>query len=218
MRSHLRTPLIVDVDKTPQEYFKGLTRPAKKNYRTAMKRPYVFKQIPFDYEMVNNFMKMWSTQIGGGWQFGPQYFDLMNQREWCVFFAGLDGRQIAAILPMEKFDDLLYAQPVMYHKGVYPGVAKFMWYSMLTAACASPFIKNVDMGGGFNGAWDDFIRVRKKAPNFAYKWQFVAKAVKDNPDSQKPWYVQRCRCGWKKLVLDPMSCPNCGEIPWKPYG
>jgi len=217
MRSHLRTPLIVDVDKTPIEYIKGLTKAARKNYRAAMSNHYQFTRVQFDYPAVMEWMDLWSGQIGGNWAFGPEYFTGMDERGWLEIFVGHRGSTTLACLPMEHFDGFMYAQPVMYNKKTDPNLAKFMWFSMLEWACSNKYMKAVDLGGGFNGSWDQFIQTRG-GPTFKYKWRFVAKDVKENPDSQRPWFVQRCQCGWKFLTLAPQPCPNCGDVPCRMYG
>ena len=218
MRSHLRTPLIVDVDKTPEEYIQGLNKPAKKNYKAAMKAPYTFRPVNLAREPIEFFMKLWSGQIGGQWAFGPEYFFYLMGQGWLDMYGGFnDNMDLVAILPMERFDDFKYAQPVMYNKTLDPEVAKFMWFSMLTEACSDSAIENIDLGGGFNGSWDQFIKTRGVL-SFKYKWRFVAQQVKENPDSQLPWFVQRCQCGWKFLTLKPEKCPKCGDVPVRPYG
>lgn len=218
MRSHLRTPLIVDVDKGPLEYINGLNKSAKKNYKKAMRHKLVMRRIPYDSCQVSDFMQFWSTKIGNCWAFGPEYFDVLDTSDNLICFAAYEDQELVAHLPMEHFGDFMYAQPVMYDKDVVPYAAKFLWFEMLKWACRREEIKVVDMGGGFNGLWPEFIVNRDRAPTFAYKWRFVSKEVKDNPDKEKPWLVQRCGCGWKGLTLAPKACPNCGDVPCRMYG
>jgi len=218
MRSHLRTPLIVDVDKTPREYVAGLNRAAKKNCKAALKARYEFVQVPYAQHMFQEFMWMWSEQINGHWAFQVDYFTDLNRKGWLDAFYITEGSSVLGILPMERFDSMLYAQPVMYQKDTHPDLAKFAWFKMILQSCTDPELKVIDLGGGFNWTWDQFISARKRDPSFAYKWRFVSKAVKDSPDKQPPLLVQRCQCGWKFLTLDAQVCPKCGDLPCQVYG
>ena len=207
---HLRTPLLVNVDMSRDRYISGLTKPAKKNYKASQKRGYDFENSFYDEGLIAAAMVMWSEQIGGQWIFGPEYFTNLKENGWLEIFVGhAPGEQTAAILPMERFRDLMYAQPVMYDKTKNPHIAKFMWFSMIKWACEDPLINWIDLGGGFHGSYRDFL-MNRRDPNFAYKWQFVSKGVKMYPQNQKPYYVQRCTCGWKQLVFDRVPCYNCG--------
>lgn len=210
-KTHLRTPLLVDVDMPFDDYLKGLTRPAKKNYRASQKKGYLFSTDSFDHYIIASAMHMWSEQIGGKWVFGPEYFDQLNLKGWLKIFKGGEREMpTAALLPMERFGDFMYAQPVLYNKETHPNIAKFMWYEMIKYSCTHPLIKWIDLGGGFHGSWKDFL-MNRADPKFAYKWQFVSKAVKIRPQYQPPYYVQRCSCGWKQLVFARVPCKACGN-------
>jgi len=48
--------------------------------------------------------------------------------------------------------------------------------------------------------------------NLAYKWFFVPKDVKDNPQKEKPYLEFRCSCNWKQLVTyGTFSCEGHGR-------
>ena len=213
---HLRTPLLVYTELDRDIYLGQLSKPAKKNWAAARKRNAgrTFKEVPYDPTLTREFMELWTRQrVNGGhprWIFGPEYFDRMASRNWLRLFVLEEHGAPIALHPVEHFGNFTYTQPVLYDKGEDPGAAKFMWFNLMFWACDQVDVRWVDLGGGFHGSWNQFLRNRSD-PGFSYKWQFVAKEVKDDPQRQPHYFAQRCSCGYKQLVVAPCPCPGCTD-------
>lgn len=218
MRSHLRTPLLVNVGdfRTPESYLLSLRKKARWKWRCSEVDfgDFTYREVPYDGGQVRYYMRLWEGQRVNGsptrWVFGPDYFDRLasqlHLRIFIIEYAHCD----VAMHPVEQFGPLLYTQPVLYDKEVFPGAARFMWFKLMFWAIRDHETRWIDLGGGFHGTWQDFLRNRSDAA-FKYKWDYVPKSVKENPNAQIPYFVQRCGCGYKQLVTALRKCPGCSS-------
>lgn len=208
MIAHLRTPLLVNVNREWEDYLAALDKPAKKNFNRIARDCFGISYWRREFSIVEmtHQMSFWETQIGRRWAFGPAYFNHINDMGALKIFATPAGE---IYHPVEHFGNYIYCQPVIYNKVEFPDGARFMWFNLIRWACFQPQIEWVDLGGGFHGSWVDFLKNRE-APQFRYKWQFVDKATKENPDDQRPYYALRCTCGYKCVVTECNLCPHCG--------
>jgi len=79
--------------------------------------------------------------------------------------------------------------PVMYEKteeNLRRYLAKYMWFELLRYSHRHS-LGVLNLGGGPDD-WREHIRRRDEFPNPRYKWQFIPKAIKDNPELA-PHYV-----------------------------
>ena len=210
--SQYRTPLLVPVDSTFEEYKKSLSKPAKKNLKTSYKRcsDYQWILVPYDSELTLQFMQLWESQLVFGkhprWIFGVDHFDRLAKSGALVTALVVKGETAHGMHLIEVYGDYAYSQPPMYGKS--DDIGTFMWFRMIEALCESD-IKWFDLGGAFHGTWVDLLKDRSD-PILKYKWRYVPQAVKDNPDSQEPWERLDCSCGAKQIVLHRRGCKWCG--------
>jgi hypothetical protein len=64
-------------------------------------------------------------------------------------------------------------------------------------------VKYLDLGGGKRKTWRELLRSRDDN----YKWQYVPRQVKENPEAAPEWRVHHCECGWRTLGAN--SCSRC---------
>jgi hypothetical protein len=139
-------------------------------------------------------MGLWEQQTVFGkkasWQqWTPAKAEAIGVR---VFSAGI------AVQMAEVYDDYVYAWPVLYDKEKYPWVAKFMWFKLIEWCCEND-IKYLDLDGGKGKTWRERLMTRQAGEKAGYKWKFVPKIVKENPNDAPQWIVFVCNCGWKSL-------------------
>lgn len=190
----------------PQEYIASLSRKARKNYRAVVKRnPFtVYTELEYVPEMVEDFMKLWEQQLIRGerrqWAFGIDHVTALHQRGVLKLFGALDVERafagdmegsVVALHFVENHNGYVECHPPMYDKEKYKGrsLAKFMWFHLMMWGVEHN-IAFMDMGGGSEPNWREMVRNRAKYPNPAYKWVYVPKEVKDNPDKQPKYVVE----------------------------
>ncbi len=201
-RRRIKTPLLIPIPDDFPTYLASVSKSARYEYRVAVKAcaELQYKEIPFDREMVEEWMNLWSRQVVYGkriiwapWT-TPKIFEQLGVK---VFFAS------KAMQMLEICDDYAYAQPVMYDKIKNPHVAKFMWFELIKWCCGR--VKYLDLDGGNNKTWRQALKNKKAS----YKWLYVPKEIKNNPDAAPEWIVFACACGWKTLGED--RCSRCAS-------
>jgi len=207
----MHTPLIVDTSTSFERYIERLSKSSKKNYKATVKRTreYKFSETPYNNVLMYAFIKLWERQIVYGshprWSLSMWEMDSLGLT---MFKIEKDG--IVAIHAIEKCDDYAYAHPPLYDKHT-PELARYIWFNTIKWCCDHD-VNNLDLGGLSGRDWPTLIRQRhdKSLMRLRYKWSYVPKDVKDNPDSQQSYYQLRCGCGWKQLSLTKNSlCNRC---------
>ena len=208
------TPLLVDTSTTFEEYIKRLSRTSKKKYKKNLKETQDcnFSKIEYDSDLMWEFIKLWERQTVYGrkarWVFSKEQMDKMDTL--VMFTIERDG--IVAVHGIEKCDRFAYAHPPLYSKSS-PELARFTWFNTIRWCCEND-VDCLDMGGGATCDWPTLIKTRHKETHvnmkIRYKWSYVPKDVKDNPDLEKRVYQLRCGCGWKQLGLEGDPCKRCG--------
>lgn len=178
-----------------EEYLSSLSKPARKNYKTAIKRNHDlrYEQVPFDREEVERYMQLWEHQLVRGktiqWGFPIGHVeDLAARKELCVFRGGT-----LALHFIQKRSGFWECHPPMYDKkdsGRY--LAKWMWFSLIRYAIENKMVP-LDLGGGIDD-WREHIKHRFEYPNPAYKWMYVPERAKQDPDSEPAYYIKRPEC------------------------
>ena len=174
------------------EYIRSLTKKSQKNFRYAMhhNQRVNHEEVPFDRDEVHFWMKLWERQLIRGeykeWAFGVEELEGKNIK--C--FRATEGSPIAFQF-VEEIDGYINCHPVMYEKERYASryLSKFMWFGLLDWAIRSG-IQIVDLGGGIDESWREMIRRRTEFLNPMYKWLYVPKDVKENPDNQQDYRVE----------------------------
>ena len=210
------TPLAVEVNVSFEEYIKSLSRKARKNYSYVKKHnsDLVYKEIPFDRELIDNFMELWERQLIRGQRVqcafrGGFVEDLAREGIMKIFVASKET-EVIAVHFVEKYNDYIECHPQMYDKVKYRDryMAKFMWFSIIEWATKTD-VTWVDLGGGGRGTWKEFCISRLEHEKPRNKWTYIPREVKNNPELQPDTYVFKCPvCKYKFISLKP-SCKNC---------
>lgn len=175
---------------TFEQYVASLSRKARKNYKYAMKMNVgvTYEEVPFDKQEVGRWMTLWEHQLIRGeyktWAYPVEALEGKNIK--C--FRAVEGEPIAFQF-VELVDGYMNCHPVMYDKDRYSHryLSKFMWFRLLEWAIYHASI--VDLGGGIDDSWREMIKRREEFPNPLYKWMYVPRDVKDNPDKQTDYRV-----------------------------
>jgi len=181
-----------------EDYLQSLTIKSRQQYR-AMKRRnkgLVYKKIPFDREKVKEFMEMWEHQLIRGnvrrWAFTVDYPEKVEKEGRLMCFAAVRGCEELSIQFIENYDGYIECHPPMWDKTKYfkSYLAKFMWFGLIRYAIEHDNMDWIDLGG-CSGTWPEVIKNRKKWPNNEYKWIYVPKEVRDNPEKQPKFVLER---------------------------
>ena len=206
----IRTPLLIDVSTTFENYIGRLSPTDKKKYKSnrIVARDYRFVNIPYDPLLMREFIALWETQtVYGGmpikWYRPMEFMDALDT---LIMFKITRHDEVIGLHCFEKCDDLAYGHPPLYDKSKHPDLARFSWFSMIKYCCESD-ISYLDMDGGFGRNWRTLLSERHrhestdpKLLQLKYKWSYVPRDVKDNPDRERAFFEFRCACNWKQLV------------------
>ena len=184
--------------KTFGEYISSLSKKARKNFRYVKKHntDLVYRKVPYDRNEMAKFMDLWEQQLIRGerkkWAFGTWYLDkLKSLGRLRVFVASKNGERIALHF-VENHEGYIECHPPMYDKKYSRRyLAKFMWFNLIKYALEDDEMEWIDLGGGSEEHWRAMIKNRKKYPNPKYKFMYVPRAVKDNPDKQPKLAVRK---------------------------
>ena len=146
------------------------------------------------------------------WNVPPEYMDAI---ETLVMFKVMRGDEDVALHFIEVCNDYAYAHPPLYDKKN-PELARYSWFNIIKWCCENG-IGYLDLDGGAHRSWPDLIKGRLHPGNdtflnrVVYKWAFIPKDVKDNPDNEPVLYQMRCGCGWKYLGDETTKCLGCNR-------
>jgi len=190
--------ILVDVHtpKTFEEYLNSLSQGGEFR-RSRIKRLFKkckdieFKNVPYDREEVKKFMNLWENQIIWGkkrkFSYGIEYPDKLAKNGLIECFAAYKDDETIGFNFNERHDDYLLLHPAMHNKTKYTdiGLSKFMWLNLIKWAIENTKIKWVDFGDSVDN-WRESIKSRnlEKYKHIRYKWDYVSKWVKENPDKQ----------------------------------
>lgn len=218
--SRYRTPLLVPTHQKFDFYLKRLSKPAKKNYKKAQKlnADKQFVMIPFDRDLVMQFMYLWTLQEVEGenpvWTVGIEYFEDREKAGKLVSFGAIKDGEIYGIQMLEVYGDYAYAPTPMYEKRWNKEyLPTWLWFNSIKYLCNETRVRNFDLGGGLAGTWPNIIR-HKEHPDIAnlwYKWRYVPVDIKENPNGQPEYKAFDCDCLAKSLVLSERGCKWCGK-------
>ena len=196
----LKTPLLVPLPATFDEYLRITTKRGRYEFKHAPKIEVV--EVGFDIDQVDYWMRLWETQpIKGGFPKFRKYTpakcqQLHNKGILHVFTALGAGCSEVGLQMLEICGDYAYCHPPLYDKS--NQIAKSMWFGLIKWSCGK--FRWLDLGGGQQRRWDELKR------NANYKWLYVPKNIET-----QPWKVQICRCGWRELICAPKPCSRCAS-------
>lgn len=206
------TPFLINTNvNSYEEYIKSLAKTGKKNYNYSLKhnQDLKYELIPYTPDLVNFFMGLWEQQLIRGekrkWGFSPNHIHYLANQGIIDLFASYIKKDntVLSIHFVEKFNDYVYCHPPLYDKSTTNDryIAKFMWFSLIEHYINDDVINWVDFGAGNRGTWKDLVKNRKQyMDKMAYKWLYVPKKVKENPDKELPYIVNKNN-NQRKLIL-----------------
>jgi hypothetical protein len=168
---------------TKDSYLKGLSKAARQEYHNTL-LPLEYRQVDFDKEKVRFYMELWERQLvrGKPIQWG---YPIERVEEW-------DDKGELMVFETPKSMHFIRRQinywecePPMYDKK--DSLGTFMWFQLILYGIEHK-LGILNMGGGVD-SWREMIRERDKYPNPKYKWRFIPKWVKDNPDKQPDYFI-----------------------------
>ena len=204
------TPFLVNVSNTSfSDYISSLAKTGKKNHRYVEKHntDLTYDRISFNEDIVRFFMGLWQQQLIRGqkrkWGFGPEYVSYLNQKGCLDLFAAYkDDSTVLSIHFVERYANYVYCHPPLYDKETTNKryMAKYMWFNLIKYYIDTP-IDFIDFGAGNRGTWKDLVMNREKYyEKMKYKWLYVPQHVKDNPENELDYIVEKNEQG-RKLVL-----------------
>ena len=216
----MRTPFLVDTSTSFDEYISRLAKTDKKKYKKNLKETgdYTFHHIPYDGGLLRHFIHLWSKQIvyksfHPNWCYPMEYMDKIKTLK---MFKVMKGFEAVGLHFIEHCDDYAYAHPPLYDKKN-PELARYMWFNTIKWCCENN-IDMLDLDGGSGRTWPALIKARRDFRNGGifvhrtrYKWAYIPKDVKDNPDKEPEYYQLRCSCGWKQAGFNGDRCKGCGS-------
>lgn len=199
--------IIIEPPETFEMYLKSLSKKARKNYVYAYKhnRDLAYQPVPFVRDRVSFFMSLWERQLIRGqyrqWAFPVEHIEeLFGQGRLKVFECFL-GDQPVSLQFIQHHQGFWECHPPLYDKGfgMERYLAKFMWFKLVEYAILNK-LEPLNMGGGLDESWREMIRRRQEFPNPAYKWMYVAEAIKKNPEKAKDYQIKELN--GKKYLYD----------------
>ncbi len=174
------------------EYLSVLSSNAKKHYSKAKNRnkDLIFEEIPYDKDLVLKFMRLWENQIVWGkkiqWEIKPQYLDYLNKKNQIRCFVAKDENtnEIICLQWIYYYGSYAYCAAPLHEKELYAkrNLAKYMWFKLIETAFADPEIQYLDFGAGGHTSWRGWMKIHSKNGYEGYKFQFVSRHLKENPD------------------------------------
>jgi predicted RNA-binding Zn-ribbon protein involved in translation (DUF1610 family) len=197
-------PILIRLDRSWQEYYDGLSKPARKNYKAAMGKnsDVVFGSIDPDKETITRFVDIWQ-------RFYPfpegelQKYMEIARKNWLLCFGAKKNSELIAIHLVEKYGTYLRCHAAWFDREMHQDrqLSTYMWFSLISHNLGDPDTKWLDLGGG------PLHRLREDH----YKRRY-------NPEMATSFFVKMClSCSFHYLVDQrllhggKMVCPNCGN-------
>lgn len=182
------------------EYIGSLSKSARKNYKHATKLYagcYYGESQGFDTKLVREFMLLWQRQLVRGkhpeWAFPVEHVESLFHRGELRLFQLVNAHGAPwAMHFIQKRDGYWECHPPMYDKS-HTELGTMMWFCLINYAILHFEGVPLDMGGGSDD-WVYNLENRAAYPNTRYKWRFVPEKAKENPSSQKKYYIGRPLC------------------------
>lgn len=179
---------------TKDSYLKGLSKRARQEYILCSNRnsDLTYREADFDHDTVKRFMELWEKQLVRGQPIQWAYpIETVEQwwNEGKLILLEAVKRDTIALHFLKKENGFWDAGPPMWDKQNmnYRHLGTWMWYQMALYGIENK-LGIINLGGGVD-KWREMIRTRKEYTNPKYKWRFIPKSVKDNPDLQPNYEI-----------------------------
>lgn len=183
--------VIVRTDWTSFEaYLASLSKPARKNYKEAVKRYGHFSYSEtFNTSNIESFMQVWERQLVRGkpiqWAFPIGHVINLYDKGQLKLFSCELGMQF-----IQKREGYWECHPPMYDKK-HEGLGTYLWFELIRFAIENK-LEHLNLGGGID-EWRAMIKRRDEFPNPKYKWRFVPQKAKDYPETEPDFYIEECQ-------------------------
>jgi len=213
------TPFLISTKyNNMKEYIQSLSKSSKKNYIFCKKHNnnLEYCEIPIDLDLIKKFITIWSKQLIRGRR-NSKLADrgiLLEWRSLKCFVAKNKKKEIIVLHLVEKQENFYDCHMPMFDKTKYNKnyLAKYMWFSLINHSINTNDIDFIDIGGGYRQNWKNIVQNRKKYEfKLGYKFMYLPKIIKENPDLEKEYKIIRCtKCGIKILThLNENLCHKC---------
>jgi hypothetical protein len=200
----LLLPILVRLDRTWQEYYEGLSKPARKNYKAAMGKnsDLTYESIEPDKETVKTFVDIWQKYYPFPKGELEKYMEIAR-KNWLLCFGARLNSNLMAIHLVEKYGTYLRCHAPWFDRELHEDrqLSTYMWFSLISHSLGDPDMKWLDLGGG----------PLHRLPQDHYKRRY-------NPEVTTPFFVKVClNCSFHYLVDEKllhrrkMICPDCGN-------
>lgn len=184
--------------KTFDEYIASLSDRARQEWRYVKKTnaDLTYQNISFDKEKIKRFMEIWQVQLVRGKPIAWGY-PIEKVEEWqmagriILFEAKHQNGETFAAHFLLKQDGFWETQPPMWDKAkmIKRHLGTWMWFNMVKYGIENG-LGVLNMGGGIEESWREMLRRRKEFTNPKYKFRFIPKLVKENPDAQTDFRIE----------------------------
>ena len=189
--------VIIDCNKFKDrdEYVASLSKRAIHEYRLVQRRnaDLTFKGATFDQEKLHRFMELWGRQLVRGkpiaWAYPVETVANWMAKGEVILLEAVRGDETIAMHFLKKEQGFWDAGPPMWDKEKlgHLHLGTYMWFHTIFW-CIDNKLGIINLGGGLE-EWREMIRRRKEFKNPLYKWRYVPRHVKQNPDSQPDYYI-----------------------------
>jgi hypothetical protein len=202
------TPMIViNLRTTYKDYFNSLSKKDRYKTRSIFKKnkDLEFREIKYDKETFQKFCELWERQIVYGKLLKKVYYDIGCTEKWNkdgtlhCFGVFLNGEQIAYTYA-ENYKGTINSHTTMYDKekylnrelGKFTFIKKIEWamgkadYFYLGGLGYKTLIREK---GEMDNNFRNFLRYRDVIPEMRWKWMFVPKEIKKNPETAQNYKI-----------------------------
>lgn len=181
--------------KTQDEYIASLSKRARHEFTLISKRnaDVTYQNVPFDKEKIHRFMQLWEKQLVRGqpiqWAYPVETVQNWYDKGELLVFEANSPTETLAMHFIQKQDGFWEAHSPMWDKSskTQRHLGTYMWFHLVLWGIENN-LGILNFGGGID-SWREMIKRRKEFRNPLYKWRFVPKAVKDNPDLQPNYEI-----------------------------
>lgn len=151
-----------------------------------------YRTCEFDLEKVTRFMQLWERQLVRGqpiqWAYPVGTLEEWWNRGELILFEAVDGDTVAMHF-LKKEDGFWEAGPPMWDKANMSDkhTGTYMWFQMVLYGIENK-LGVINFGGGID-KWREMLRTRKDYTNPKYKFRFIPREVKQNPEEQPDYEI-----------------------------
>lgn len=189
--------VIIDTNaySSTEEYIKSLSKRARHEWTLVSKRNQDVQHALtlFDKEKVHQFMQLWERQLVRGkpiqWAYPVETVADWADKGELILFEVKQGDETIGMHFLKKEQGFWEAHSPMWDKARMNQrhLGTYMWFHMVLRGIENK-LGIINLGGGID-KWREMIKRRKEFTNPKYKWRFVSRNVKDNPDSQPDYEI-----------------------------